>query len=117
MPRVPSLLSAIKPGDRKEDLGAFILALFLFLCRESQTLRRTHAYMHKHNCPQLESQWILKDEVGPPPLALTLHCLGVYHPSVSSHLLPFCQWGFWEKDKANTDESVLEGGSLIQEKE
>lgn len=82
MPRVPSLLLAIKPGDRKEDLGAPILALFLFLCRESQTFRRAHTYMHKHNCPQLESQWILKEDVGPPPGSI---------PSLSWCLSPICE--------------------------
>lgn len=39
--------------------------------------------------------------------------LGFYHPSVSRYSLPLCQWGFWGKQRENTEESALEGGSLM----
>lgn len=42
--------------------------------------------------------------------------LGLCHPSVSRYSLPLCQWGFWEKQRENTDESALEGRSLMPRK-
>lgn len=45
-PQDLAVLSAIKPVDKKEDLGVALLALSLFLCNESHAHTRTCTCTH-----------------------------------------------------------------------